>query len=327
MKLFGFYLRLVRYRVAIMLLFFFLFGAAAHRPLRPFSLQYVLAFLALLSSYVAATSINDIVDKKVDEVNHPRNGDRLLVTGEATARDLYILHVAACFLALVSAGFIGALEVFIVSLSLLVNYLYSAPPIQLSYRTHFAPIILTIAYVFLPYWLGVAVSESRLTMSDSVMLTALGCLFFGRILLKDFRDRKGDKRFGKPTFLLVYGKKATCIVSSFAIALGNIILFVALPWKHLAVFGTLEIYFLFIYGFGYRLWIARTFRDEQGAIALGARTGNGLLLTVLGLFVLAFERAPIGAQLLFSGSLAMIYGFHAVMLITNPSSTVVSYKG
>jgi 4-hydroxybenzoate polyprenyltransferase len=34
------------------------------------------------------------------------------------------------------------------------------------------------------------------------------------MLLKDFRDIKGDKKFGKKTFLIRYGAKATCVSSA-----------------------------------------------------------------------------------------------------------------
>jgi 4-hydroxybenzoate polyprenyltransferase len=37
--------------------------------------------------------------------------------------------------------------------------------------------------------------------------------FIARILLKDFRDVKGDKAFGKVTFRLRYGPVVTCITS------------------------------------------------------------------------------------------------------------------
>jgi 4-hydroxybenzoate polyprenyltransferase len=59
-------------------------------------------------------------------------------------------------------------------------------------------------------------------------MAALYLLFAGRIVLKDFRDRVGDAAYGKPTFLLLYGKRATCLVSAGAICAGDALLVAAL---------------------------------------------------------------------------------------------------
>lgn len=89
MKLLRLYFRMLRYRVAIMLLVFFLLGVAAHRKITIFSFDYLWAAIALASSYVTATTINDITDRKIDSVNHPTSKGRPLITGEATEKDLY----------------------------------------------------------------------------------------------------------------------------------------------------------------------------------------------------------------------------------------------
>ncbi len=48
------------------------------------------------ASYVAATSVNDIADADVDRINHPGDRARPLVTGDASERDLWRLHLLAC---------------------------------------------------------------------------------------------------------------------------------------------------------------------------------------------------------------------------------------
>lgn len=53
---------------------------------------------------------------------------------------------------------------------------------------------------------------------------AVGALylgFIGRILLKDFRDVRGDALFGKRTFLVRHGRRATCAVSAGCLVTGN----------------------------------------------------------------------------------------------------------
>ena len=65
-------LRLLRCRVAAMVWTFMLLGAAWPDGLPDFSLDLLWAALALAGSYVAATSVNDIADADVDRINHPR---------------------------------------------------------------------------------------------------------------------------------------------------------------------------------------------------------------------------------------------------------------
>ncbi len=83
MKMFVLYWRLLRYRVAVMIILFMLLGAAWHGGLRTIGLPVILMILALASSYVGATSVNDIADREIDEINHPGDGGRPLVTGAA----------------------------------------------------------------------------------------------------------------------------------------------------------------------------------------------------------------------------------------------------
>ena len=201
-KLLRLYFRMLRYRVAVMLLLFFLLSIAVHQKITNFSLEYIWAVIALASSYVAATTMNDIADRKIDSVNHPSSKGRPLTTGEATESDLYFVHVLAVAIVVAFSLLISIKALVILALSLLINYIYSLPPLKLSYRTHFAPVILSVAYVFIPYWLGTVVAQSVIQRQEMFFIVGLLFLFFGRIILKDFRDRKGDALYGKPTFLL-----------------------------------------------------------------------------------------------------------------------------
>ena len=74
------YLVMLRYRVAAMVALFMLLGAAQEGRLEP-GLRHLLAALALASSYVSATALNDLADEEIDRVNHPRDAGRPLVEG------------------------------------------------------------------------------------------------------------------------------------------------------------------------------------------------------------------------------------------------------
>ncbi len=318
---------MLRYRVAIMLLMFFYLGVAYHYELTNLTWSLLWAALALSGSYIAATTINDIVDKDIDRINHPDHRGRPLVTGEANEKDLLIIHISASLLALTFGILINFTAFIIIAISLLINYVYSAPPFRVSYRTHFAPILLSGAYVLMPYILGFASVGGKLYISEKLFLVSLLFLFFGRIILKDFRDIKGDKKYGKPTFLLKYGKAKTIFISFISIFIGNILLFVSLPIHSIIIFGILEILFLAIYYSGLLLLEAKRKKAEQTAIGIGAKIGNGLLIIILGILILKESGAENFIILAFTLTLVGIYVYNFFMLIRKPEYAVIGYKG
>jgi 4-hydroxybenzoate polyprenyltransferase len=91
-KLGSLYVRMLRYRAALMIWMFLLLGAGYDRGLEGLDLEHLWAVVALASSYVCATTVNDIADKDIDRVNHPRDAGRPLVIGEAQERELYVLN-------------------------------------------------------------------------------------------------------------------------------------------------------------------------------------------------------------------------------------------
>jgi 4-hydroxybenzoate polyprenyltransferase len=317
------YVRMLRYRVAVMLWMFMLLGAAFHGGLTP---GLVWAALALASSYVAATALNDVADRDLDRVNHPRDAGRPLVSGTATEADLLLLNKLASVLALLAALPLGWVGVLLVVCSLAIGRAYSSPPALLSYRTYLAPVVLAFAYVAVPYGLGVSAAAGFAPGSDVVFCLALMALFLARINLKDFRDRRGDALYGRPTLLLRFGKDVTCAVSLAALVAGNVLLFVAVEAPpELAL--VLETFFVAIAWALHALWRAPEGRAEQIAIGIGAKSGNGLLLTVLAWLVLTAAGAPPADRLLFTLLLASAFTFAFAALVRSPERAVIGYKG
>jgi 4-hydroxybenzoate polyprenyltransferase len=311
----GLYVLMLRYRVAAMLWMFLLLGAAAHGDLGHVPVGLLWATLALASAYVAATTMNDVADRDIDLVNHPNDRARPLVTGAATERTLLRLHRAAAALALLAIAPLGWAGVGIVAVSLMIGWTYSAPPVRFSYRTFLAPLVLAVAYVLVPYSLGIVVAGATPSTTDALLAGALFFLFVARINLKDFRDREGDARYGKPTLLLRFGKDATCAVSFAALMIGNVLLLLALrPPLALAVLLR-----------GLRL--AGGPREEQVAIGMGARLGNGLLICALAWILLDRAGASEAQRLLFVAVLGTLYLASAVALLGKPQEVVLGYKG
>ena len=326
MKMLDLYWSLLRYRVAVMIVLFMLLGAAWHRGLTAIDAPLILTILALASSYVSATSVNDISDREIDEINHPGDKGRPLVTGVAGTTDLWVLFMVSSVLAVALGLATGPRAAGIMLLSVVIGALYSLPPAMLSYRTFLAPLTLAVAYVGIPYWAGVVVVGESLLMSDLPLILSLYLLFAGRIILKDFRDREGDAAFGKPTFLLKYGKKATCLASLCALCAGDALLAASLAdrWWLAAL---LQLYVVSIAIMLYRLYGSSSRKDEQLSIVVGAKMGNGLLVTLLGALILSNQGADWITQFIFGMALTAIYVLNFVDFLRHPERAVVGYKG
>ena len=103
-------------------------------------------------------------------------------------------------------------------------------------------------------------------------------------------------------------------------------LFVALgPDPRVAVL--LELFLVAVYSMLLRLWRARLHDDEQLAIGVGAKMGNGLLITVLGLLILSSQGAPTGDQLVLTASLTVLFGTSLVALLSHPEKAIIGYRG
>jgi 4-hydroxybenzoate polyprenyltransferase len=317
------YAVMLRYRVAAMVALFMLLGAAREGPLE-LGTRHLWAALALASSYVAATALNDLADEEIDKVNHPRDAGRPLVEGMATRRELLVLHVLAAGSALLAAAPLGRRGVGLLAVALAISQFYSARPVRLSYRVAGAPLALGVAYVLVPYSLGTVAAGGSLDHALSGLTCALFLLFAARILLKDFRDREGDARYGKPTVLLRFGKTATCAASLSALVAGDVVLGVALEPSLVVVVQPLV---------GAIAWMCWTLgrsaeaRSEQVAIGIGARMGNGLLLAVLAWFVVERRGASTAEASVLAGAVSALFVLSFATLASRPEEAVIGYKG
>jgi 4-hydroxybenzoate polyprenyltransferase len=313
---------LLRYRVAAMVAMFMLLGAVRADGAAALSWRALWAAVALVSSYVAATALNDLADEDIDRVNHPRDAGRPLVEGTGTRGDLRALAPVAAALALAAAVPLGGRGVAVVALSVAIGVAYSTRPLLLSYRTSIAHLALAVAYVAVPFGLGAVASGGSLDASDGVFAAGLFCLFLSRIVLKDFRDR--DALYGKPTLLLRWGKTRTCAASLVALLAGDALLSAGVEPTLVLV---LQLFVIAIAWMLHRLLHANHERDEQVAIGIGARVGNGLLLTTLGVLLLAENGAAPAERLTFALAFTAAFGASFATLAANPDQVLVGYKG
>jgi 4-hydroxybenzoate polyprenyltransferase len=317
---------MLRYRVASLLLPFFLLAPALHGRLAEFRWTYVLGVVALCASYVVATCLNDVFDLDVDRVNHPDAKDRPLVTGAATPRQLLVLAAVLAAVALAAGATVGPVAVAVIAVSLALNVAYSVPPVRLCSRPMAAPVVLGLAYVALPYLLGLAASGGVPDAYDVRVLACFVVLFTGRMLLKDFRDRRGDAAFGKRTFLLTFGKDATLAAVLACVVAGDALLVTVLPVHPLLIAAT-ESYFVAIVVQLYRLRRAPDTDTERFAIALGARMGNAVVLTLLGFVLLAGAGARAVEEGAFVIVLAAMFWFAFLYVSSRPQAALAAYRG
>ena len=317
------YVVMLRYRIAAMVAMFMLLGAAREGRVE-LGLRYLWAALALASSYVAATALNDLADEEIDKVNHPRDAGRPLVEGTATRRELLVLHVIASALALTAATPLGWRAVALLGGSLAISQTYSARPVRLSYRVAGAPLALGIAYVLVPYSLGIVAANGEPRHVWSALTCALFLLFAARIVLKDFRDRQGDARYGKPTLLLRFGKTATCVASLCALVAADVVLAFALDPPLVLLVQPFVVAIAWMLR---TLWQVADGHAEQVAIGLGARMGNGLLLCALAWSVV---KGGGGSSIEASGLTAVLAAAFLLSFVTlaaRPQEAVIGYKG
>lgn len=221
---------------------------------------------------------------------------------------------------------LGSGALVLAGVSLAVGWIYSLPPLLLSHRSWLAPVVLGVAYVVVPYSFGVLVRDVPLRGSDFVFAAALFALFVARITLKDFRDREGDVLYGKPTLLLRFGKGATCLVSLAALCLGDALL-VSFLQPPPFLFVLVQAFALGVASRLLALWRASEPRAEQIAIGIGARVGNGLLLSILAWLVLSAQGASVAERSAVVIVLASAFALSFLILVSRPDQVVIGYKG
>jgi 4-hydroxybenzoate polyprenyltransferase len=172
-----------------------------------------------------------------------------------------------------------------VAAGLLFTAAYALRPVRIADRGVLAPMLLPLGYVAVPYLLGIFAVRSSLTVNDLLLLGGLYAGFIGRIVLKDFRDVRGDALFGKRTFLVRHGRRATCIFSAAFLALGVAVL----PFVRDLTVAMIGAY---AFGLGVTLLLLRALARSTGArrdtalIAAIAIMGRGLLVTLYAHFAM-----------------------------------------
>jgi 4-hydroxybenzoate polyprenyltransferase len=272
--------------------------AQAGRGNAPVALLEILVVTA--GFLIFSVACNDLADEEIDRVNLPGDPRRPLVGGSANRAEMYTMGVAGAVLALAASAALGWISVVVVAVGLAVSAAYSLRPVRIAERGAPAALLLPACYVAVPYLLGINAAHAPITAADLKLLAGLYLGFIGRILLKDFRDVRGDTLFGKRTFLVRHGRRWTCAISAACWAVGTIvILAVVSPWSDIPgiVFDALVgICALFAVRFIAFLSTHADQRRDDRLISTIAILGRGMIL----LFLAQLSMRDLGPGIFFS---------------------------
>ena len=224
--------------------------------------------------------INDLADRAIDEVNLPSDRGRPLVARTASDREFLKIGVACGLVSLVTGAMVGMAALTVLVAGMTLSAAYSMRPVRLADRGALASLLLPAGYVGVPYLVGILSVRNGLTAADLVLGVGLYVGFIGRILLKDFRDVRGDTLFGKRTFLVRHGRRTTCIASAVCWALGGLSL-LALPQASVALVVAYGVQASGALVLLRKLAVSTCARRDERLIAAIAILGRGLVLTVL----------------------------------------------
>jgi 4-hydroxybenzoate polyprenyltransferase len=273
-------------------------GYQAVQPDTSLSWQFVLAAVMFSALYVCATCFNDAADEEIDKINLPNDISRPLMTTNVTGRQLQALGLAVLVLAVVVSVIIRPDYLLFVLAGAILNIFYSLPPLRLSYRGIFASLWLSLSYVVVPFLAG-ALLRGSMTRTAWYILLAMYSFFVSRILLKDFRDYKGDKKFGKLNFLVRHGPRLTCLTSASAWLAGDFIASYSLyRTQPVLIYLTQALTLVALYAL-YILANEKKYNAQLAAVAIIGRMGNALALALLTALTLrAFHYASMQNNLL-----------------------------
>lgn len=311
------FFKMLRPQIALALLIFAAIGMAQGGKVSQLQWQFLWVTLIIVSWWINATCINDIADYEIDKINLKGSAERPLANKQASKQQIIYLYILSALSAL-GIGFATDIKIgILVAICLLLNYLYSMPPIRISYRGALASILLPVGYVLLPFLVGTWSVGDTLTHDGRLILAALYISFVGRILLKDFRDVEGDSKFGKMTFLLRYGRKATCISSALGLSVGVVILLFVLPDNFVVRLVFICLWLCTIFGL-YKLYKTRGRKAELIIISSIVKSASGAVIILLAILLLENNQKPISQQVLVSAAL----GLYSIALFWDTISRV-----
>lgn len=288
-------------------------GHGEDRPLMARVLAVVAGFL------VFSVACNDLADEAIDRINLPGDARRPLVTGAASRRDLVVTALVAAAGALAVSATLRWPAVVVTAAGLALSAGYSLRPVRVADRGAVASLLLPACYVAVPYLLGVFAVRPVVRPGDLLLLAGLYAGFVGRILLKDFRDVRGDAMFGKRTFLVRHGRGWTCGFSACCWAVGTALILVAVRHPTVALLASEAVCAAVALGLIRALASGHGVRRDERLISAIAVVGRSMILLVYGhLSMVTAHVPPVAYDLVIGALTAVVLAQAAVMARRGP---------
>ncbi len=263
------------------------------------------ALLVIVGYLLFSVTVNDLADQAIDRINLPGDRRRPLAAGTTARHELVVLGVIAAVVALVASAMLHPGAIVVVTAGLALSAAYSLRPVRVADRGVVASLLLPAGYVAVPYLVGVLGARGSIAAGDLALLGGLYVGFIGRIVLKDFRDVRGDALFGKRTFLVRHGRRRTCAFSAACWTAGAITLAtVKQPTSTLVVAWAVYL--------AVALWLLRAlsaergWRQDEALISAIATVGRGMMVTLLAHYSITAARWSAPTYLGVMGALVAI---------------------
>lgn len=237
------------------------------------------ALAAVFGFLLFSVACNDLADEAIDRVNLP--GKRPLVIGAVTHREFTVIGVTGGAVALAASATLHWPAMIVTAAGLCVSAGYSLRPVRLADRGAVASLVLPACYVAVPYLLGALAASGRVRPDAVLLLAGLYLGFIGRILLKDFRDVRGDALFGKRTFLIRHGRGWTCVFSAVCWLAGTCVILAAVHRPTVALVASEAGCLAGALTLLRALSADRGARRDESIIAAIAIVGRGMVLLLL----------------------------------------------
>ena len=166
----------------------------------------LLGLVLFIATYGVVAIQNDIFDVQIDKINNRK--DIPYANGLVTEKNLFQLMLGLSIVIVLVGWAINYSVLPWIGLYLLLGWMYSGP-LNVQGRGIFAALLLGFCYGAVPWIVGASAVNAPITFE----LVCIICLSFifksGVIVIKDFKDKHGDKIGGKKTLLVKHGAEAT----------------------------------------------------------------------------------------------------------------------
>jgi 4-hydroxybenzoate polyprenyltransferase len=277
------------------------------------------ALLAVTGFLLFSVACNDLADEAIDRVNLP--GRRPLTAGTGTRREVMVTGLTGAVVALAASATLGWPALLVTAAGLAVSAGYSLRPVRLADRGAVAALALPAGYVAVPYLTGVLAARATLTPRDGLLLCGLYLGFIGRIVLKDFRDVRGDALFGKRTFLVRHGRRRTCALSAACWSAGTVVMLAATARPSGGLVVAEAACLVLVLALLADLSRSRSARRDEFLISALAIAGRGMILLLLAhLSMTGAGWLPVAGGLFYQAVLVLL-----TVLTIGPAVTMAAY--